>query len=543
MKKTVLLAFGLATALAAPSLFAGKGTAILVRYAQPVPLDGNGTLVLDNPTGSVTITGAEQKGMFVIAERIIRAVDEQAAMEGRDNSAIALGGDASKRTIRSVIPRSNGRYSVEVNYNIRVPRSVHVQLSNAVAARTRVLNISGNVFVKNVRGELELAGVTGPITVDTINGNIRVHYNRKPRAHAKLSSVNGLIQVTVPSDASFDWIAETLRGEFYSTVELRGSITENNGTRVYKGSANKGQGAKIQTVAVTGPTYLVSWGSDIAQARALGGNGRPGERIASRNGAPLSVELQPVLHSFVPILMQKPNARTFVLQRNIHQGDLKYETPGNVFVAQLNGNAQIGTSAGEIILGRVSGRCEVRSEGGPINLGDVYGTVDARTGAGDVMIGSARRGGTVSTTGGNIHVGSVAGAVDLTSGGGDITVRRAAAKVHASTRSGDVTIALDPTLQRADGVDAKTSGGNIVLYLDENVRADIDATIITSPNSVHQIVSDLAGLTLTREHHGSRVKIRAVGKLNGGGGRLKLDVEDGNIYLRRGQPNALTARR
>jgi DUF4097 and DUF4098 domain-containing protein YvlB len=508
---------------------AANGRAIISRYTQTVPLNANGTLQIDNPFGVVTVTGTTASNMIIIAERIVRGTNEEAAREGHKRSAITLGGDPARRTIRSIHPASNPRYSVQVNYNIRVPQGVDVELTSSVAPRALIRNINGTVRVKNVSGEVELADLTGPITVDTINGNIRVFYESTPRATAKLSTVNGGIQVTVPSGSSFAWKGETLKGEFFSNLPLRGEVRQANGARIYEGTLRGRRGAKFETLSVTGPTYFVERGADVRLARSLSGGTAETPNFTVATSAPLSRDLKPLIATMK--VMQAPP--TFALQRSVHHGDLDFSTIGNVFVANLHGNAKVATKAGHIILGQVTGKCDLESEGGPINIGRVAGELTARTQAGDVTVSVAERGGTIETGGGNVLVDVVSGPMSITSGGGDVVVRRTAERLTASTRSGDITVSTDPLFQRVDGINLSTVGGNVVLFLNEGVRADIDAVITTTPESAHAVQSELAGLTITREQVGSRVRIRASGKFNGGGGKIDIRVDDGNIQLRR----------
>lgn len=541
-RHSLVLLSAAAVIVAALPVQAANGRALHVRYSQTIPLNADGTLFVDNPAGVVNIVGSESAGLQIVAERIVTAVDDDAAREGRDRSAITIGGDESKRVLRSLVPAPNSRYSVIVNYKLRVPRTVHVHLSNGSTPKSRIWNISGNVFVKNGRGEVEVANVTGPITAESINGSVRVYYGAQPQAHAKLSTVNGTIQVTLPPNTSVEWTAETLKGEIFSNVvDLRGNASEQNGGRVYRGVANRRSNAKIHTTSVTGPTYLLTQGS-VADARPLSGRaGVPGVSVA--RSTPLTNEMQPVLQRIQKTLMQAPAARTFVLQRSVIDGDLTFETNvGNVFIGDMLGDAKIATKGGEIILGRVSGRCLLRSEGGPINLGDINGPIDAQTGAGDIMVGSARNGGVVATKGGNVQVGYAGGSMGIISGGGDISVRRAAASVEADTRSGDITISMDPTVGQLETIVARTGRGNIVLNLNSRLRADIDATIETSADASNSVQSAFKGLSITRDQVGDRVRIRATGKINGGGARIELRAQNGNIHLRSVEPQ-LTASR
>ena len=203
----------------------------------------------------------------------------------------------------------------------------------------------------------------------------------------------------------------------------------------------------------------------------------------------------------------------------------------------MRGNARIETGAGEVELGAVFGQCNVTSLGGPLNLGDIMGSLFAHTGAGDIIVRASRMGGQVTTDGGLVRVIYAGGPMTLRSGGGDIIVRQFSAFMDAETASGDVTLTGDPA-QKAIKVTARTLQGNIVLNVSPRFAADIDATILTSDPEVNEMHIDFNGITIRREQVGNKTRIRATGKINGGGERVELYAEDGDIYISAQNPHA-----
>ena len=170
-------------------------------------------------------------------------------------------------------------------------------------------------------------------------------------------------------------------------------------------------------------------------------------------------------------------------------------------------------------------------------VGDIFGTLNVRTKAGDVLINAARAGGFASTGGGLVRVLYASGPLTLHSDGGDIIVRSTTGGVIADTPSGDVTITLDPTV-RSVPLDLKTGDGNIVIKLGPRFAADIDAIVITSDADASAIHSDFSGLSLRRESFNGRTRIHATGKVNGGGDRVTLYAEEGDIRVSAQAPHA-----
>lgn len=511
---------------------AAPGKAIIDRYQREAPLDFDGTIIVDNPTGSVTIIGTEKSGLTLTAEKISRGADEAAAKEGRGFTPVLVRGDARTRVVQTVFTSAPApsRWNVTVNYVLRVPRTVHVRVMTRSAEYVRVGNITGEVNITNGSGIIEAGALSGPVTIETINGSIRMAFQRKPNANVRLSSVNGSIDLLVPTDSKFLWTGETLRGDVFVAGNARGQISPDQVSRLYRGYFNEPSGPTIRTSTVMGATYILAHGTQRKQAQSVFAKGSgaptPQPALIARD---VAAAIQSVTDRY---LMQRPTAKTFVYQRPIIGGNVQFATNvGNIFIGELRGSARMVTHAGEIILGHVHGNADVQTHGGPINLGDVVGEVTARSGGGDVMIRAARRGGYASTTGGLIQVGYNGGPIRIESGGGDIAVQRSTAAVTASTKSGDVNITMDPAV-RGERIDAATGKGNVVLSIPVNFAADIDATILTSSANQHRVTSHLAGLTITREAYGNRTRIRAVGKINGGGPRVELKADDGNIIIR-----------
>jgi hypothetical protein len=154
----------------------------------------------------------------------------------------------------------------------------------------------------------------------------------------------------------------------------------------------------------------------------------------------------------------------------------------------------------------------------------------ASTEAGDVIVRSVRDGGRVFTAGGIIRVLYSGGPITLQSGGGDIVMRQAAGPVSAETHSGDINITADPN-QKTPRIAARTAQGNIIVSLNPKFGADIDATILTSDADANAVHSDFPGLQIKSDQVGSKTRIHATGKVNGGGERVELYAEEGDIHI------------
>jgi len=501
------------TLLIAANGFAGNPT-MTERLVKDIPLEVGGTLWIDNPVGSIDIVGGDTPNMVARVTKTTTGADAAALAEAREQTVISFEGDRNVRLIRTILPPTRPtRWTSTVSYTLRVPRTVHVRVASKIADRIRVANINGNVTVKTFNGMIVLDNVTGASIVDTTNGKVIYQYRQKPSSNAQIQAVNADIEVNVPADSNFNWIADTLRGDVTTNLSMR---AEFQGSAL-KGTVNAPGGPMLAMQTLLGSIRLLGNGLDVQNARSLRADA---EHVTERK-----------------TLMMQPARR---IQLPIAGGAFDFFTSiGDVEVGEVHGPARVQTGAGEIRLGLVYGDCNVVSLGGPLDLGDIMGTLVASTQAGDVLVRAAREGGRASTAGGIIRVLYSGGPMILQSGGGDIVVRQAAGPINAETRSGDITITADP-IQRTQKIQAHTLQGNILLNVGPRFAGDIDAVVMTSDPDSRAIYSDFTGLQIKKDQVGGKTRIHATGKLNGGGERLELFAEEGDIHISKVITNPVT---
>jgi len=505
MKLTVRLPIAVVAFLSAAQLF-GASFATSSRVVREFPVDPAGSVWIDNPFGSIDVIGSDSNVISVTADRIITAPDAAMMKEASDAVAMSFEGDTKVRLIRTLLPPGrNARWSAAVNYVIRIPRSLNVKIGSKSAEHIRVSHVNGSVTVNGFSGTLIMEGVVGASAVSMVNGRIIYDYTQRPVARAQVQAVNADIDMYLPANSNFDWVANTINGDILTTFNVRAGRFND---LVFHGVIGSG-GPTINTEALMGRVLLLSKGSAPTDAQSVRSS------MPERPRVPNDVLLQPAKKLQLPFV----------------NGEFTFAgSVADVTVGEVRGNARIETGAGEIELGAVFGQCNVTSLGGPLNLGDIMGSLFAHTGAGDIIVRAARMGGQVTTDGGIVRVIYAGGPMTLRSGGGDIIVRQFSAMMDAQTTSGDVTLTGDPA-QKSIPVTARTQQGNIVLNVTPRFAADIDATILTSDPDVNEMHIDFNGITVRREQVGNKTRIRATGKINGGGERVELYAEEGDIHI------------
>ncbi|HEV7764908.1 MAG TPA: DUF4097 family beta strand repeat-containing protein [Thermoanaerobaculia bacterium] len=484
-----------------------------MRGVNKYPLDPGGTFVLDNAIGDIIIVGAEIPEIEAEFVTTITAANEAAFQQAQLQSGLVEGGDSKTRVVRSAVAANyrQSPWSVSVRWNVRVPKSASLRITSYSSNQIRVSNVFGNVNIKNFNGNIFLLNLNASTFTESVNGSI-VYSTPRPRGNVVLTTVNGSVTATVAGNADLRWVAKTVTGDIRTNLPARGTFF---GT-TFRGSINAPGGPTINTSSLMGNVYLLAAGSAAGTTQSI------------RNVP--NVVTQPAVAG---IQQTSAGPRGDYIRPTVQS--MKYSTTlGDVKVDRIRADAEIFTGAGQVQLGQVGGSCKVQSLGGPLQLGEIMGVLTASTRAGDILVDSTRRGGTISTDGGTITLLYTSGPTRLKSLGGDITVRQAASSVNAETTSGDIVITLDPE-SKTETIDAKTGKGNVIINVPTGFRADVDATILTNDPTGDTILSDLPGLSITREQVGGTMRVRAVGKINGGGEKLVLQSTGGDIRISTGR--------
>ena len=513
MKSSFRISGLTAIALLACATLAAAPLSHTERFVRDFPMEIGGSLWIENPIGNVDVVGSDQLGISVSVVKIVAAPEAASLKEGREQTQILLEGDNKTRVIRTVVTGTReSKWKSNVAYVIRVPRASQVHVKGNMGEHIKVSNIASTVTVKNTNGDITLEGVGGAVTVDSANGDIHFISDTKPTQPVQLTTINGAIEVQVAGESNLDWIAQSIKGDFRTNLPVRGRVSG----QAFRGIVNQPGGPAMTTTALMGNIFLLSRGGSQDDIRSI--------RAAATRPAQSAVRISPV--------QQAPTGTySETIQTPLVQGNFMYATNyGNFHIGEVRGFVSIQTGAGQVTLGTVTGDVSVRSGGGPLELSDIFGNLSARTEAGEVLVRSARKGGELSTGGGTLRVIYSAGPLSLHNGGGDIVVNQAGSSVDADTRSGDLSLTMDPRL-KTQRVTAKTTKGNILLNLGARFGAEIDVTVLTTQEDAVGIHSDFPGLTVKRDQFNGKTRVRATGKIGGGGEKIELFAEDGEIQI------------
>ncbi|MDE3058820.1 MAG: DUF4097 family beta strand repeat protein [Bacteroidota bacterium] len=187
-------------------------------------------------------------------------------------------------------------------------------------------------------------------------------------------------------------------------------------------------------------------------------------------------------------------------------------------------NLDATTAGGDMTADGISGDVTYHTSGGDITVRSIDGKTDLSTSGGDVKANNVKGDLKINTSGGDVVTDGVKGKVDAETSGGSVTVSSTDGSVHAESSGGDITVNFKGENK---GINVETSGGTVELYLDDSVKATVDAS--TSGGRVRcELPVTVQGDVEDDELHGT---------INGGGATIRARSSGGDIKIMSGKNN------
>jgi len=174
-------------------------------------LSPGGQVALDNVSGGVHITAWDRDDVKVDAIKYAHDKDQLSDVE------IQVEAESSSISIRTKYHSHNHYFgtgshdSASVEYTLSVPRNARLDEVKLVNGPLDIHGVAGEIHASCVNGRLFAEGLQGRVQLSTVNGHSEVHFDRLSDS-VDLSSVNGRIELILPSDARARIGASTVSG-------------------------------------------------------------------------------------------------------------------------------------------------------------------------------------------------------------------------------------------------------------------------------------------------------------------------------------------
>lgn len=263
MARTALLALlGLVSAGVA-----AQAVTLKDRFQQTYPLQGGGTVTLDNVNGGVTIEAWDKNEVQVVADKEVKAKTDEAAKKAMQQVQIQVNKGASRLEIETKLPKRDSGFldwmtgdnvNINVKYQVKVPRNAVLDIET-VNGGIRLAGTHGKAIAETTNGALEIDGVhgdlhlettngsiavtrsAGAVEAETTNGSIEVELTEVPDgSDLSFDTTNGSVSVRLPRDIRVSLDAATSNGRVTSAFDVEGADSKNR--RRLSGDINGGGG-------------------------------------------------------------------------------------------------------------------------------------------------------------------------------------------------------------------------------------------------------------------------------------------------------------
>jgi len=253
--KTSLLLFGL---LCCHLLVSQKFSETISEELNFSSKSDKNMLVVKNINGPIRVEGYGGTSIKLEAEKTISAKRESYLEEGKQEVKVEIKELGNRIYVYVETPNKafnvakgryeNGRnnqwmrlkYRFEVNFVLKVPRSISVELSTMNDGDIYAKDVQGNeIIVNNLNGAITLDNIAGKTDVNALNKDINITYFKNPNGDSKYHSLNGDVNVTFKDNLDADVSFKSLNGDLYTnydTAKLKPELTK---TKTKKGNGTK----------------------------------------------------------------------------------------------------------------------------------------------------------------------------------------------------------------------------------------------------------------------------------------------------------------
>jgi hypothetical protein len=191
-------------------------------FHQTYAITADGRVGLDNINGDVHISSWDRNEVKVDA---IKYADTK---EDLEEAKIEIDSGKDHLSIQTKYPhRDQGwnwgshNHPASVEYTLTVPRTVRLDEIKLINGQLDVNGVSGEVRASCINGRLEAAGLAGRAKLSTINGHLEAKFGQLAGKSVELNSVNGSVDLTIPSDSNAEVEASTISGGIHNDFGLR----------------------------------------------------------------------------------------------------------------------------------------------------------------------------------------------------------------------------------------------------------------------------------------------------------------------------------
>ena len=194
------------------------------RFEQIYPLSANGRVSVSNVNGSITIDTWERNEVKLEA---VKTADDKSKLSEveiqidaqKDFLKIETNYDSWKSDGGNRGWKNYGRLSVE--YHLTVPKNAVLDEIETVNGSVNITNSNNLTKASTVNGTVNANNLRGTANLSTVNGNVEANFDQlQSSSKITLETVNGRVNLTIPSDSDATVKADTVNGSIVNDFGL-----------------------------------------------------------------------------------------------------------------------------------------------------------------------------------------------------------------------------------------------------------------------------------------------------------------------------------
>jgi DUF4097 and DUF4098 domain-containing protein YvlB len=205
----------------APALRAAQGDE-RERFEQSYPLSATGRVSVSNVNGSIVVEAWDRNEVKLEAVKIADTREALAEVELKiDARADSFSVEADHSAWKRVERGTKNYRRLEVQFKLSVPRTAMLNDIETVNGSVNVANFVNLVKASAVNGNVVALNLRGAAHLSTVNGEVNADFDRlESGSKISLDTVNGKVNLTLPSDANATLRADSLNGEIRNDFGL-----------------------------------------------------------------------------------------------------------------------------------------------------------------------------------------------------------------------------------------------------------------------------------------------------------------------------------
>jgi hypothetical protein len=215
--------------------------------SRTIPMDPGGTLKLKNFSGHVTITASDRPEVVIDAvRRASRSRLDRIALDIHTSGSNVVVVDANQHD-RSWLHFAGGNNVVETDFDIKVPRRTHLDLS-VFSSPVSVDGVEGSHTVHGFSSRLVLTDVSGSVRAHTFSGSVTIREKSwEPNQTIDVDTFSGNVDLHVPDSARGTVTFNSFSGRLNSEMPLTLHSSSRRALRAELGGSGDGGILRFKT--------------------------------------------------------------------------------------------------------------------------------------------------------------------------------------------------------------------------------------------------------------------------------------------------------